>query len=547
MFLDARSINKGEVITTDVCIVGAGVAGLTLAKEFKHADFKICIIESGGEKPDKPTQALYWGENVGLPYYPLDTSRARFLGGSSHYWNVKLPGEGIGVRLRPMDPIDFEEKEWVPYSGWPFQKEHLNPYYKRAQKVCQIGPYSYEPKDWNQDGLREILPFITDRVHTTIFQFGLKDVFFKEYAQEVQHADNIITLLHGNVIEIETSETAKEVTRMRVACLEGYGFWVAAKIYILAMGGLEVPRLLLLSNKIKKSGLGNDHDLVGRFFMEHPHLWTGGFFPASVTISNSTGLYEVFRKNGTHVMGKITLGENTIRKERLLNWVTSIHPSHRLSYNHYLEYDEPGVAAINEIKSILRKGQINKNMTNPIRKALSDPNGIFRYTYRKAKNHVKRDFSRSKHITVYRLNPMVEQAPNPESRVLLGTESDVFGQPRIKLNWQLTPLDTYTITRAMEILDEEFRRADLGHLAIETKRDSVPKGIHGGWHHMGTTRMHSEPKYGVVNPNCRVHGVSNLYIGGASTFPTSGYANPVLTTVALAIRLADHIRKIMTA
>jgi choline dehydrogenase-like flavoprotein len=546
MFLDARSFGEGDVLTTDVCIVGAGVVGLTIAREFKRADFKTCIIESGGEKPDKPTQALYWGENVGLPYYPLDTSRARFLGGSSHYWGVQLPGKGIGVRLRPMDPIDFEEKEWVPYSGWPFPKEHLAPYYKRAQKVCQIGPYSYDPKDWNQTGLREELPFIEDRVHTTIFQFGLRDVFFKEYAKEIKQADNTTTLLHANVIEIETNETAKEVSRMRVACLGGNRFWVTAKIYILAMGGIEVPRLLLLSNKIQKSGLGNDHDLVGRFFMEHPHLWTGGFFPASVAISNSTGLYEVFHKNGTHVMGKITLSESTIRKEGLLNWVTSIHPSHRLSYNHYLEYDKPGVAAINEIKRILRKGQLNKSITNPVYNALSDPNSIFRYIYRKAKNHVKRDFSRSKHITVYRLNPMVEQAPNPESRVYLGTEKDSLDQPRIKLNWQLTPLDTYTITRAMEILDEELRRAKLGHLVIETKRDSVPRGIHGGWHHMGTTRMHSDPKYGVVNPNCRVHGISNLYIGGASTFPTSGYANPVLTTVALAIRLADHIGKILS-
>lgn len=545
MFLDARSIGEGEVLTTDVCIVGAGVVGLTIAREFKQADFKTCIIESGGEKSDKPTQALYWGENVGLPYYPLDTSRARFLGGSSHYWGVKLPGKGIGVRLRPMDPIDFEEKEWVPYSGWPFPKEHLDPYYKRAQKMCQIGPYSYDPKDWNEAGLREEFPFNEDRVHTTIFQFGLRDVFFKEYTKEVKNADNTTALLHGNVIEIETNGTAKEVTRMRVACLEGNCFWVAAKIYILAMGGLEIPRLLLLSNKIQTSGLGNDHDLIGRFFMEHPHLWTGGFFPASVTISNSTGLYEVFSKNGTHVMGKITLSENTIRKERLLNWVTSIHPSHRLSYNHYLGYDEPGVAAIREIKRILRKGEPIKNIMNLFHEALSDPNSIFRYFYRKAKNHVKRDFSRSKNITVYRLNPMVEQAPNPESRVLLGTEKDALGQPRIKLNWQLTPLDTYTITRAMEILDEELRRADLGYLVIETKKDSVPKGIHGGWHHMGTTRMHCNPKYGVVDPNCRVHRISNLYIGGASTFPTSGYANPVLTTVALAIRLADYIRKIM--
>lgn len=246
-------------------------------------------------------------------------------------------------------------------------------------------------------------------------------------------------------------------------------------------------------------------------------------------------------------MGKITLNENTLRKERLLNWVTSIHPSHRLSYNHYLGYDEPGVFAIREIKRILQKGEPTKNTSNLFHDALSDPNSITKFIYRKVKDHIKRDFSRSKHITVYRLNPMVEQAPNPESRVFLGTERDALGQPRIRLNWQLTPLDTHTITRAMEILDEELQRAGLGHLIIETKKDSVPKGIHGGWHHMGTTRMHSDPKYGVVNPNCRVHGVSNLYIGGASTFPTSGYANPVLTTVALTIRLADHIRKILNA
>ena len=545
MFLDARSISEDKVITTDVCIVGAGVAGLTLAKEFKQANFKTCIIESGGEKPDKPTQALYWGENVGLPYYPLDTARARLLGGSSHYWGVKLPERGMGVRLRPMDPIDFEEKEWVPYSGWPFQKKHLDPYYERAQKVCQIGPYSYDPKDWVQDGLRNELPFIGDQVNTTIFQFGLRDVFSKEYAKEVKQAENITTLLHGNVIEIETNENAKQVTCMRVASLEGNRFWVRAKIYILAMGAIEIPRLLLLSNKIQKSGIGNEHDLVGRFFMEHPHLWTGGFIPASVMISNSTGLYEVFRKSGTHVMGKITLSESTLRKEKMLNWVTSIHPSYRLSYNHFLGYHKPGVSAYRAIKLALKKGQLPENIKDLIYDALSDTNSIFRSIYRKIKGHFIRDFSRSKYITVYRLNPMVEQAPNPDSRVFLGSEKDALGQRRIKLNWQLTPLDTYTITRAQEILDEELRHAGLGHLVIETERDSVPRGIHGGWHHMGTTRMHSDPKQGVVDPNCRVHGITNLYIGGASAFPTGGYANPVLTTVALVLRLADHIRKIM--
>ncbi len=152
MFIDSRSIDGASVVDTDVCIVGAGVAGLTVAREFRQAKFKTCIIESGGEKADKATQALYWGENIGIPYFPLDTARARFLGGSSHYWGVRLVGNGLGVRLRPLDPIDFETREWVPYSGWPFDKAHLDPYYERAQTVCRIGPYSYDPRAWTDPG-----------------------------------------------------------------------------------------------------------------------------------------------------------------------------------------------------------------------------------------------------------------------------------------------------------------------------------------------------------------------------------------------------------
>jgi len=273
MFIDARSIDSNQIIESDVCIVGAGVAGLTLGIEFKKAKFNTCIIESGGEKADKATQALYWGENVGLPYYPLDTARARFLGGSSHYWVIQLPNRKIGVRLRPLDPIDFEARDWVPHSGWPFSKSHLDPFYERAQTICQIGPYNYDARQYAQPAERMELPFTGDRVYTTMFQFGSRDVFFKQYVQEVKQADNITTLLHGNVLDIETNETASQVHRLKVACLDGRRFWVKARLFILATGGLETPRLLLLANRTQPAGLGNGHDLVGRFFMEHPHLW----------------------------------------------------------------------------------------------------------------------------------------------------------------------------------------------------------------------------------------------------------------------------------
>jgi len=548
MFIDARTIDKDFIIQTDVCIAGAGVAGITLAHEFTNAGFETCIVESGGFKPDKATQSLYYGENVGLPYYPLDTARGRFFAGTAHYWGVKLPVQGMGVRLRPLDPIDFEKRAWVPHSGWPFDKSHIDPFYERAQRFLGIGPYTYESHDWADPASRPEFPFVGGRVKTTMFQFARREIFFKDFRNEIDRAQSIKTLLHGNVIDVETSETGETVTGFRVACLDGKKFKVRAKLYILAMGGLEVPRLLLLSNTVWKAGVGNANDLVGRFFMEHPHLWTGHFVPSNPSVSNAMGLYEVYRINGTHVMGKITIDEKTLREEKLLNWVTSIHPDFHLSYNHYLCHNTLGVNSYRELKKgFLNLKKIPPNLLTHVKNVLVDGKSIGRAAYRKIRGTFKRDFERNKHVAVCWLNPMVEQAPNPDSRVVLGEERDALGQRRINLDWRLTSLDTYTFTRAQEVLDEELRRANLGYLIIHTRADQVPRNVHGGWHHMGTTRMNTDPKRGVVDEHCRVHGVNNLFVAGASVFPTSGYANPVLTTVALVMRLADHVKHLLAS
>lgn len=546
MFIDGRTIEKDRVIQTDVCIAGAGVAGITLAHEFKDAGFDTCIVESGGLKPDKATQSLYYGENIGIPYYPLDTARGRFFAGTTHYWVVKFPGKGMGVRLRTMDPIDFEKRDWVPHSGWPFDKLHLDPFYTRAHQFLRIPTSTYEPDDLSDPDLRPVFPFMGDRIKTTMFQFALREIFFKDYRDEIHQAEKITTILHGNVTDIQTSENGSEITGFQVTCLNGNRFRMKARLYILAMGGIEVPRLLLLSDSVWKSGIGNQHDLVGRFFMEHPHLWTGNFIPSSLAVSNSMGLYEIHKKNGACVMGKITIGADTLRKEKLLNWVTSIHPDFLLSYNHYLGHHRPGIVSYKKLKKdILVNRKLPENLFSQIKNVVLDGESLFRAAYLKLKGNFKRDFDRKKNVAVCWLNPMVEQAPNPDSRVILGEDRDALGQRRINLDWRLTSLDTYTFTRAQEILDEELRKAGLGHLVIHTRPDEIPHNIHGGWHHMGTTRMNNDPKKGVVNDQCRVHGIENLFIAGASVFPTCGYANPVMTTVALVIRLADHIKKVL--
>lgn len=516
MIIDARSMPDSKTIDTDICIVGAGVAGIALAHEFMAQDVRVCLLESGGLEPDRTTQSLYWGEDVGVPYYPLDTSRARFFGGSSHCWHVPLGNNVLGVRLKPLDPIDFEERDWVPYSGWPFGKQHLAPFYERAERFCRIGPFTDSAPD---DPAQPELPFRNGRVRTTIFQFAVRELFVHEYLEKVKMSDTVSACLNANITGIETDETARRVTGLSGACLNGKKFSVRAKLYILALGAIEIPRLLLLSNKVRKAGLGNQHDLVGRFFMEHPHLWSGIYIPSSDRIFRSTGLYKVHERNGVSIMGKLTLSEEVLRKERLLNYCTSLHA--RMCPDP-IDGRSGG------------KGGAPAKAEHP--GGLMDDLGVIT---RSVVSRIKGQ----KKIRAFQLNHMSEQMPNPDSRVTLGEELDALGQRRAQLDWRLTALDMRTIIRAQEIIDEELRKAGLGRLHIEMKDETPPHNLTGGWHHMGTTRMHPDPRKGVVDEQSRVHGISNLFIAGPSVFPTCGYANPVLTTIALTLRLADHVKK----
>ena len=543
MIFDGRKIPDGETIHADLCVIGAGVAGICLARQFSKSSLKIAVIESGGLKPDKKTQSLYYGENIGIPYYPLDTARARFFGGSSHYWRVRLPDQGMGVRLRPMDPIDFTAREWIPYSGWPYDKRTLDPYYEEAQHFCRIGPFRYDPEYWNSDG-RRALTFKDDRVKTTLFQFAERGVIFREHGNALERDENTTVYLHSNAAEIESTPNAGEVTRVRVKCLEGPEFFVRAKHYVIATGAIETARLLLLSSGTCKTGLGNQNDLVGRFFMEHPHLWSGRFVPANLAVSNATEMYRIFKKNGTYLWAKLTLAEETLRTEKLANWVASIHVDWHKSYDHYMLRHTRGVASYRALRGVLGGNQPVSSILKNAIGMIGDPGNVAMAMFRKIKGGFAQDFDRSKYIAVFKLNHMSEQTPNPDSRVTLADSRDALGQRRAQLDWRLNDIDIRTITRAQQIVDAALRRSGLGRIDIETREDRIPPKIHGGWHHMGTTRMHDDPRQGVVNSDCRVHGVSNLFIAGASIFPTVGYANPVLTTLAVVLRLSRHIKKL---
>lgn len=519
MNLDARSLPENEIVETDVCIVGAGTAGITLAHEFIGAPFKVVMLESGGLEPDRESQALSWGENIGFPYFPLDVTRVRGFGGSGNSWDIAIEGDRLGVRLRPFDPIDFEERDWVTQSGWPFTKAHLDPYYERAQAFFEVLPPSFDPKDWVNGGPNTLLPLNSNKIQTILYKFGARDLLRDHYRERIEKAPNITTFLHATVQEVETDESGRLGTRLQVACLSGPRFSVSAKIIILALGGLEVPRLLLISRKYHPQGLGNQHDLVGRFFMEHLHFRSGYFIPADSSLMRTASLYnQIQLLDGVAVIAKLSLSEHVIRQKKLLNQNVQLLPTVLSTEKAYKAFYYP---------SFRPRG----------------PRGAVRSLY----HGIRRAASKvlPGEIPAYRIAHMTEQIPNPESRVILSDRRDAFGQPRIQLDWKFTSQDLDSAARTQEILAEEINKSGLGQMFVEWKGDVPPQGLEGGHHHMGTTRMHRDPKQGVVDENARIHGTENIYIAGPSVFPTGGYANPVLSAIALSIRLADHVKMVM--
>jgi choline dehydrogenase-like flavoprotein len=480
MLLDARQVDRDATLEADLCVVGAGAAGITLARALAATPLRVVLLESGGLEPHAPTQALYRGRVFGRNYFTLDSCRTRQLGGSTNCWRGMC---------RPLDALDFEERDWLPGSGWPFGAELLRPYYERAQQVLRLEGFDYAGARWASAG-RPPLPFAGDEIETRVFQVAAHR-FGELYRAELERAPNLRTLLFANAVGFETDPEGRAVQGVRVACLDGNRFRVRARANVLACGGIENARLLLASQ------LGNAHDLVGRHFMEHPHVVAGVLLPSSEALP--LGLYRAHASGRVQVAGYLTSSEALRRRERLLAWCAFLAQEVELP-----EFEQGLARVVREIDGAAG---------GPAARA------IF-------------------------LTSELEQAPNPASRVRLIEERDALGLPRVQLEWRLSAVDKQSARRHQEILGAALGRAGLGRLQILLSEDerAWPEDLGGGRHHMGTTRMHADPRRGVVDADGRVHGLANLYVAGSSVFPTAGAANPTLTIVALALRLAEHLR-----
>ena len=535
MLIDLTTYDGPDTVQADVAVVGGGAAGLTLAQELLAAGKTVVVLEGGGADFEEATQALYAGADLGMAYYPLEDSRLRFLGGTTNIW---------GGRCVPLQPIDFETRDWVPHSGWPVTHEEMGVYYEQAHADLQLGHYDYSEDLWA--GLDTRAPDFDEGLFETMFwRFDEKRERFAALAPgELANDANCQVFLHANVTALSATPDADSLSGLTAQSLSGRSLKVTAKSYVLATGAVENARLLLAASDVESAGVGNKHDQVGRYFMEHPHARI-----ATVEHEDSMMAYAVwaafrkrFRTDADPIAPVLLASRELQASEAILNTALTFK----------LQRPADRGAPLNRRLYLSLKHQLNPTKTG---RALW-------HSYRAGKAALQRSlrdrFERTRismGLTQLHIMVRAEQAPNPASRVVLSEKRDALGVPQADLNWQLNGQDTHTLQVLNTVLEKEFRRLGVGELSPAAWLDELEPGETtawpidpsvgnhpiGGYHHMGTTRMSSDPQQGVVDANCRVHGYENLYVAGSSVFPTGGWANPTLTIIALARRLGRHL------
>lgn len=478
MILDAAALADGTRLQADVCIVGGGAAGITVALGLIDSGLDVVLLESGGLAPDPATQRLYRGSMSGIDTFALDAMRLRYLGGSTNHW------EGWCL---PLTPEDFTPRDHIPLSGWPLRFEELVPYYERAQPRLDLGPFAWDAGALAASLGEPLLPAPGGMLATRVLRRSAPTRFRTRYQPALRAAERLRVFLNANVVRVGAS--AGRVTHLRGRVLGGPSFTAEAQRYVLALGGLENPRLMLAS------GVGNGTGWVGRCFMEHPHLLGSAAWLPFERPDLRFYVWNPAPDGPGQVGGAVGLDPATRAAEGL--------PDFMLHFAGVpLEQARTGDLPARVLSALWR--------------------GAMR--------------------GVAQVDMRAEQTPDPESRVTLAGERDALGMPRIDLHWRIRPEDLSGYRRGLELIGRELGAAGLGRLWTDHAGGRLNGRPMPGGHHMGTTRMSPSAGTGVVDRDCRCHEVDNLYVAGSSVFPTGGAANPTLTLVALAERLAEHLR-----
>jgi len=489
----------------DVCICGAGVAGITLAVKLPPR-LDVVLLEGGGLEYTDDSQDIYKGKSIGEEYYDLATARLRYFGGTSNHW---------GGWCHPLDSYDFKPKPYIEHSGWPIERRDLDPYLEEAESILDITEASGEGQSPSHEDLGVAIAASED-FQRIGFKWSAPTRFGEKYLDAINRKSGLACYVNANVVDMKLFENLARLEHVEVRNFSGKSFKVRARIFVLAAGGIENPRILLNCNRQMTGGLGNDNGLVGRFFADHPNKTVGAFILEDRAKQNLVKNWtEDSHKNGRY----FSPSTGFMEREQILNFGIFVEPSRPRNAGDFREVLRGAICRSEWSRAVVETVQ-----GHPIN-CLPFVDG--------------------------RVRVASEQSLNASSRVSLGSDVDRFGLRRVVLDWRLSEIDKRTIQRAAVRLGEVFAKFGLGRvyiaewlLAEEIEVPGAPNFI-AGRHHMCTTRMSKTRHDGVVDSHQRLFGVDNLYVGGSSVFSTTGHNSPTITIVQMTLRLADHLEEVL--
>jgi choline dehydrogenase-like flavoprotein len=519
MLIDAGRDLPRATIRCDVCIIGAGPAGMTLARELDDGRREICLLESGGESFEAATQSLLAAAQGSDGYPPLQAVRVGALGGSTHVW---------AGWCRPLDAIDFERRPGMPSSGWPIARADLDPFYVQAHEALGLGPVDYDPASWERSSGCRALPLAGDDMNAIIFRKS-EVAFGRQHGAALRRSRKVHVCLHATALSLRYSPEGRRVRSIEVGVSGRRGtFEVVPKIVVLAAGGIENARMLLLSDATGYQGPVNVRGVVGRYFTEHCYV-DGGTFEPSGESSPAFCFPRSARARDRVARGAYAPATKAMHRHSLLNCAISF----RHAYESDPAFDDSAVQSLLRAWDMSRRRAVPYKFGQELAHAASAPHKAFRALWGRLRG-------RRGAPNEWRLRSLVECSADPENRVELGAEKDAFGRPLTRIHWRVRDRELRSARNAHALFAAAVQQAGLGRVALA--EDDWSSRMEPALHHLGTTRMHDDPAHGVVDRDARVHDIDNLYVAGGSVFTTGGFANPTLTILALTFRLARHLK-----
>lgn len=469
------------LVRADTCVIGTGFAGTEAIRTLRRAGLTVVAAEGGRQDFSKDMQELSRFVSIGRKMVEADPAspltpylepkfrgegRLRMFGGNSNIWTGKW---------REFEPLDFEKRPHLPGSGWPLSFDALAPFYREVEEDYGIPPLADIAEE--VDGLADAV----DRKSLTVsFHHWLAEPLrvAQSFGRELAEDDEVDVILGANAVELLRASGSSRIAELRCRSTEGREIRIAAESFVIATGGLEAPRLLLASSRDDPGGIGNGHDLVGRYFQDHPKLKRGRLMPGPVL-----ELYPEIAANFPRPRSKPAF---SLPKETQL--------SHGL-LNHTLQFSPAP-------HPVSRMGRIAERL----------------------------GLARSKGL---KATFIFEQAPNRDSRVTLSDERDALGMRKLCVDWQLNRTDLESFGRTLVLLQEALAKSGIGTLAFGDEMPSIDDTI-DCFHHIGTTRMGHGPETGVVDTDARVFGTDNLYVASSAVFPTGHSYAPTLTILVIA-------------